>query len=142
MSLKLVNPQSAHIPALAADDPAVFTELVERIAADADRAAFARLFAYYGPRVKGYLQRLGTDPAQAEDLTIEVMAAVWRKAAGFDRREASVATWIFRIARNRRADTPRPQRDAMLDVGALKAHGLARRARAASRGGSNPRLST
>jgi RNA polymerase sigma-70 factor (ECF subfamily) len=99
-----------------ADDPAVFADLVEAIAARADRAAFTRLFAYYGPRVKGYLIRLGLDIAQAEELTQDVMVAVWRKAGSFDRRQASVATWIFRIARNRRIDVFRQERRAMLDA--------------------------
>jgi RNA polymerase sigma-70 factor, ECF subfamily len=103
-------------PAAAADDPAVFADLIERIAASADRAAFTRLFAYYGPRVKGYLIRLGLDAAQAEELSQDVMVAVWRKAASFDRRQASAATWIFRIARNRRIDVFRQERRAMLDV--------------------------
>ena len=98
------------------DDPAVFADLVEAIAAHADRAAFTRLFAYYGPRVKGYLLRLGLDVAQSEELTQDVMVAVWRKAGSFDRRQASVATWIFRIARNRRIDVFRQERRAMLDA--------------------------
>ena len=43
------------------------------------------------------------------------MVTVWRKAALFDRAQASVSTWIFRIARNRRIDlfrrTKRPELD-------------------------------
>ena len=142
MSLKIANPQEAPAPAAAVDDPVDFAGLVEQIAAYGDRAAFARLFAHYGPRVKSYLQRLGANAALAEDLTIEVMAAVWRKAANFDRRDASVTTWIFRIARNRRGDALRPQRDAMLDVGALRASVLARRARVALASRPGPRPST
>lgn len=99
-----------------AADPAIFADLVEAIAARADRAAFTRLFAYYAPRVKGYLLRLGLDAAQAEELSQDVMVAVWRKAGSFDRRQASVATWIFRIARNRRIDVFRQQRRASLDA--------------------------
>jgi len=87
------------------DDAAHFADLVERIAAQADRTAFARLFAYFGPRVKGYLLRIGLDAGQAEEQALDVMVAVWRKAASFDRRQTSVATWIFRIARNRRGAT-------------------------------------
>ena len=99
-----------------ADDAAVFADLVEAIAARADRAAFTRLFSYYGPRVKGYLVRLGLDAAQAEELTQDVMVAVWRKAGSFDRHQASVSTWIFRIARNRRIDVFRQERRANLDA--------------------------
>ncbi|MFZ5668196.1 MAG: sigma-70 family RNA polymerase sigma factor [Pseudomonadota bacterium] len=92
-----------------------FAGLVERIAAHGDRAAFAVLFAHYAPRVKGYLSRLGLEPARAEELTQDVMVAVWRKAAGFDRRKASVSTWIFRIARNRRIDLFRRDRAGAID---------------------------
>ncbi len=80
------------------------------IAASHDRAAFAELFAFYAPRVKGYLQRTGTSEAQAEDLAQETMLAVWRKAALYDPGNASAATWIFTIARNLRIDSLRRER--------------------------------
>ena len=72
-----------------------------------DRSAFAALFEFYAPRVKGYLKRLATDDATAEELAQEVMLTVWRKAGQFDSRQASASTWIFRIARNRRIDMAR-----------------------------------
>ena len=40
----------------------------------------------------------------------EVMATVWQKAHMFDPARASVATWIFTIARNRRIDILRRSR--------------------------------
>lgn len=100
---------------MTAKEPDVFADLLSRIAADGDRTAFATLFAHYAPRVKGYLARLGLEPARAEELTQEVMVAVWRKAASFDGRKASVSTWVFRIARNRRIDLFRRDRTAELD---------------------------
>lgn len=92
-----------------------FADLIERIALHGDRAAFAELFDHYAPRVKGYLGRLGLEPARAEDLTQDVMVAVWRKAASFDRGKANASTWIYRIARNRRIDLFRRERTATLD---------------------------
>ena len=100
----------------AATDPAAFADCVEAIAARADKAAFARLFAHFAPRLKGYLLRLGLEASQAEEVAQEVMVTVWRKAASFDRRQASVSTWVFRIARNRRIDVFRRDRRAALDV--------------------------
>lgn len=75
-----------------------------------DREAFGRLFAFYGPRIKAYLRRLGAEDAAAEDLTQEVMLALWRRAHQFDRRRAALSTWIFTIARNRRIDAIRRER--------------------------------
>ncbi len=80
------------------------------IAASHDRAAFAELFAFFAPRVKGYLQRTGTSETQAEDLAQETMLAVWRKASLYDPGNASAATWIFTIARNLRIDSLRRER--------------------------------
>jgi RNA polymerase sigma-70 factor (ECF subfamily) len=97
-------------------DAADFAALVEAIAARQDRAAFTRVFAYYAPRVKAYLIRLGLGAAQAEEVTQEVMVAVWRKAGSFDARQASVSTWIFRIARNRRIDVFRRDKRETLDA--------------------------
>ena len=69
-----------------------------------DRAAFARLFGHFAPRVKGFLIRAGSDPAVAEDCAQDVMVTVWNKAHLYDPARASVATWVFTIARNRRID--------------------------------------
>lgn len=92
------------------DDRAHFADLLLAVGARQDRSAFAELFAYYAPRVKSYLMRLGSDGAQAEEIAQDVMVNVWRKAAQFDRAQASVSTWIFRIARNRRIDVFRRAR--------------------------------
>ncbi|WP_421784450.1 sigma-70 family RNA polymerase sigma factor [Hyphobacterium sp.] len=84
--------------------------------ARADRECFKALFTYYAPRVKGYLKRLATDDAAAEELAQEVLLTVWRKAGQFDPRQASASTWIFRIARNRRIDMARRANKPDLDA--------------------------
>jgi len=75
-----------------------------------DRKAFARLFAHFAPRVKAFLMKSGSAPEFAEECAQEVMATVWRKSDQFDGSRASVATWIFTIARNRRIDMIRKSR--------------------------------
>lgn len=75
-----------------------------------DEAAFAALFAHFAPRVKGFLMRAGASETVAEDCAQDVMATVWNKAHQFDPTRASVSTWIFTIARNRRIDTIRRAR--------------------------------
>jgi RNA polymerase sigma-70 factor (ECF subfamily) len=92
-----------------------FADLLLAVAELQDRNAFAELFAYYAPRVKSYLLRLGADSALAEEIAQDVMVTVWRKAGLFDRAQASVSTWIFRIARNRRIDLFRRSKRPELD---------------------------
>ena len=74
------------------------------MAEKSDKRAFGTLFEFFGPRLKSYLKRMGADDAQAEEIVQDVMLTVWRKAASFDPAQASVSTWIFRIARNRQID--------------------------------------
>ncbi len=92
-----------------------FADLMAAVAERQDRGAYAELFAYYAPRVKSYLMRLGADAALAEEIAQDVMVTLWRKAALFDRAQASVSTWIFRIARNRRIDVFRRAKRPELD---------------------------
>jgi RNA polymerase sigma factor (sigma-70 family) len=95
----------------ASTSPDDFADLVAAVAERRDRNAFAHLFDYFAPRVHAYLLRLRVDPVAADELTQEVMTTLWQKAALFDRSKSSVATWLFRIARNRRIDAHRRERD-------------------------------
>jgi RNA polymerase sigma-70 factor (ECF subfamily) len=79
-------------------------DLIQAIAERQDRAAFASLFRHYGPRIKAFLMRGGSDPETAQEVAQEAMIMVWRKAASFDRTRAAAATWIYTIARNKRID--------------------------------------
>jgi len=90
--------------------PDGYADMIGAIAAHADRAAFARLFEHFAPRVKSYMLRLGAEPQLAEELAQETLLAVWRKAAAFDRAKAAPSTWIFTIARNLRIDAARRSR--------------------------------
>jgi len=90
--------------ATALPDRDTLAALIEAVASGRDRQAFAELFTHFAPRIKGYMIRLGADSAQADELTQDAMLTVWRKAYTFDRRRASVSTWLFTIARNRRID--------------------------------------
>ncbi len=90
----------------AMDDPDALTHsrLIEAVALDRDRDAFARLFVHFAPRLKAWLIRSGAAPGVAEDFAQDAMLTVWRKADLFDAQKAGAATWIFTIARNRRLD--------------------------------------
>ena len=77
---------------------------MKKIAEEGCRTSFGQLFEYYAPRLKSYLKRMGAEEARAEEIVQDVMLTVWRKAGQFDPAQASVSTWIFRIARNRQID--------------------------------------
>ncbi len=74
------------------------------IAQDQDRKAFAELFRHFAPRVKAFLMKSGADESLAEECMQDVMATLWHKSHLYDPSRASVATWIFTIARNRKID--------------------------------------
>lgn len=80
-----------------------------------DRAAFAVLFERVTPRVKGYLMRMGAGAGQAEEITQDVMVAVWRHARTYEAERAAATTWIYQIARNRRIDLWRREHRLALD---------------------------
>jgi RNA polymerase sigma-70 factor (ECF subfamily) len=103
MRLRVISPQE-------------WADMVAAVAMERDRSAFARLFDHFAPRINAYLIRLGADGGSAEELTQEVMVTLWRKAELFDRTKSSVATWLYRIARNRRIDAIRRDRDEPLDT--------------------------
>jgi len=85
-------------------------ECMAQIASARSKAAFAELFEFYAPRIKSYMLRLGASDSEAEELAQDVLITVWQKAGLYDRKQASVSTWMFRIARNRRIDVQRRQR--------------------------------
>lgn len=84
-----------------------WAELLLRVRDRQDRAAFAALFRHFAPRVKGFLMKGGASATLAEECAQDVMAVLWQKAHLFDPARASVSTWVFTIARNRRIDALR-----------------------------------
>jgi RNA polymerase sigma-70 factor, ECF subfamily len=81
-----------------------------------DRDAFERLFAFYAPRVKAYLGRLGVGDEVADELTEETMLAVWQRAPRFVAARVPASAWIFAIARDKRAGAARPGRWPAVDA--------------------------
>lgn len=113
-----------------------FADCMDRIAGQRSREAFAELFAFYAPRLKSYMLRLGATDGEADELAQDVMVTAWQKAGMYDRRQASVSTWLFRIARNRRIDLQRRQRkpDLVTDDPLLSPAGVEAPDDAVSRG--------
>lgn len=72
------------------------SRLLRRVA-DGDRQAFADLFDRYHARLFKFVFRLTGSYATADELTNDILLAVWQNAARY-RGEARVSTWIFGIA--------------------------------------------
>lgn len=81
----------------ATDWPAV----LEKIAAQRDRAAFALFFDHFAPKVKAFSHaRQPGSHLLADELVQEVMLKVWDKAHTYKPALASPSTWLFTMTRN------------------------------------------
>jgi RNA polymerase sigma-70 factor (ECF subfamily) len=99
---------------------------VRAVARDRDRAAFARLFSHFAPRLIAFFSRAGVPREVAEEIAQDAMIVVWNKAEFYDPAQAGVATWIFTIARNLRVDRARREgRRARIEADAVDDPGLA-----------------
>lgn len=70
------------------------------VSSQRDRASFMRIFDHFAPRLQRYLRNLGVPESIADELVQEALLTLWRKAAMFDPARASLATWLYRVARN------------------------------------------
>ena len=85
--------------------PVELQDLIERVARQRDREAFAELFEYFAPLIRSF--SLAREPGAhlvADELVQEVLIRVWLKAHTFNPAKASVNTWIYTLARNCRID--------------------------------------
>jgi RNA polymerase sigma-70 factor (ECF subfamily) len=76
-------------------------------AAEGDRQAFDRLASRYMLRLRRAAMRVLSDPAAAEDAAQDALLRAWMRAATYDRKQASVSTWLHRIAVNAAIDRVR-----------------------------------
>ncbi len=95
--------------------PGELAALAKAVAQSRDRAAFARLFDFFAPRLQAYLIRQGADATLAEEITQDTMTTLWRKSDLFDPAKSSLSTWLYRIARNRRIDLLRRDRTTLAE---------------------------
>lgn len=89
--------------------------LLERVATQRDRDAFAGLFRFFAPRLKGFFRKRGLNDAGCEELVQDVMLTIWRRADSFDPARAAANTWVYTIARNRWIDNFRRENRPRLD---------------------------
>lgn len=81
-------------------------DLLTRVARG-DEAAFERLYDRLAGPVYGLILRVLRDPAQAEEVTQEVLVEVWRIAARFDDSRGSGLSWVMTMAHRRAVDRVR-----------------------------------
>jgi RNA polymerase sigma-70 factor, ECF subfamily len=72
-----------------------------------DEEAFGAVYERVAATVFGLVQRVLRDPAQAEEVTQEVMLDVWRTAARFEPDRGSPQAWVATIAHRRAVDRVR-----------------------------------
>lgn len=71
-----------------------------RASQSGDPAAFARLVSRHQRMIHSLAYRMTGSLAEAEDLAQETFIAAWDQLGGF-RGEASLSSWLYRIAMNR-----------------------------------------
>lgn len=79
-------------------------------AANGDRTAFDTLAGRYLLRLRRAALRVVNDPAAAEDVAQDALLRAWTRAASYRPDQASVATWLHRIAVNAAIDRVRARR--------------------------------
>jgi RNA polymerase sigma factor (sigma-70 family) len=80
-----------------------------------DERAGVAFVRRYQRRVFGLALSMVGDAALAEDIAQEAFLRAWRHALVFDRRRASVGTWILTITRNLAVDALRLRRPVVTD---------------------------
>jgi RNA polymerase sigma-70 factor (ECF subfamily) len=104
-------------------------EAIARFLAAPTPETYAALFRGWSPKMVGYFRARGCDAPLAEDLTQDVMLAVFRQAKQL-RDPALFRSWLFQIARNallqhRRTQMRRIATVELVDVAAPTADPLA-----------------
>jgi RNA polymerase sigma-70 factor, ECF subfamily len=81
--------------------------LVERLPRDRSGDELRELYRRYGGELFGFAYNALGDRELAEEVVQDVFARLWRHAGDYDRRKASVRTWLYAMARNRIVDARR-----------------------------------
>ena len=94
----------------------IMDECIINIAENQDKEAFKKVFEYFAPKLKGFVQRGGIKAELADEIVQETLVNIWRKAKLFDPSKSKASTWIFSIARNVRIDLLRKENRPELDI--------------------------
>ena len=86
-------------------------DLAAKIANTRDEKAFSEIFDFLAPKVNSYYLKNNLSFEQSEELTQEVLSTVWLKADLFNPDKSKFITWAFTIARNKKIDLYRKQKN-------------------------------
>ena len=75
------------------------------------KIAFEKYYNQYYQVVYGHFMKKIQNPAEAEDLTMEIFLKCWEKFDTFDPEKASFGTWLFVIVNNRLKNYYRDKKD-------------------------------
>jgi RNA polymerase sigma-70 factor (ECF subfamily) len=77
--------------------------------AKGDQQAYEQVFDRLSAPVYGLVRRVLRDQAQSEEVTQEVLLAVWRTATRFDENQGSAMAWVMTMAHRRAVDRVRSE---------------------------------
>jgi RNA polymerase sigma factor (sigma-70 family) len=97
------------------DDSGVSDDALLASMAVGDERAGVSFVRRYQRRVYGLAVSMVGDPVLAQDIAQEAFLRAWRHAQVFDRRRASVGTWMLTITRNLAVDALRLRRPVVTD---------------------------
>lgn len=69
-----------------------------------NQASLGRLYDATSGLVYGLVLRILRDPTEAEEVTLDVYAQAWRRAASYDPGRGRPTTWLLTMARSRAID--------------------------------------
>ena len=80
-----------------------------------NKRAFEEFFKRYAQKIKFLMLKLGAKNVDAEEISQEVMAILWRKSKLYDPQKSTASSWVYTIARNYRVDLLRKGNRCILD---------------------------
>jgi RNA polymerase sigma-70 factor, ECF subfamily len=108
----------------AALSPAGDFDLIRQMAAGSEEA-LAELIDRYSTVLTGFAGHILGNPADAEEVALEVFVHAWTRADRYDPARSSVSTWLVLIARSRAIDRLRSRRVAERTREAVRQQGPA-----------------
>lgn len=103
-------------------DPLEPFALVERLRAG-EEAALQELYDRYSPLIYGVALRMLREPADAEELVIDILVKAWSSIESFDASRGTLECWLLLMTRSRAVDRLRRRRRRETAMDAAQAGG-------------------